>query len=127
MLGFEIITVESQVPPNTLSQMVNLTQSLVGEAVYCETLTSVDDFLVAGDVQLVFTAFAMVNEPDTISFSPGGDQANLTFVDDDGMPMVKLFNSLRFHLHQAIANVIIINIVCFFSICCYVGDTELLH
>ena len=71
--------------------MVNLTQSLVGEAVYCETLTSVDDFLVAGDVQLVFTAFAIVNEPDTISFSRGGDQANLTFIDDDGMPVVKLF------------------------------------
>ena len=85
MLGFEYITVGSQRPPTTLSQVVNLTQSLVGEAVYCETLSSADDNLVAGDIQLVFTAFAMVNEPDTISFSPGGDQANLTFIDDDGM------------------------------------------
>ena len=71
--------------PSTLSRSVDLTPSLIGETVFCGSPSYPEDDLVLGDLQFTLTAFAMVDEPDTISFSPGGDQANLTYVDNDGM------------------------------------------
>ena len=81
-IGFTFV--ESQGEPNTQVGLVDLMQSLVGETVFCRTLTFLDNNLVEGDQQFFLNAFAVVSEPDTISFSPGGGQANLTFIDDDG-------------------------------------------
>lgn len=91
----------SQGRPSTQSGLVDLTQSLVGEAVFCGTLSFPGDSRVVGDQQFVLTAFALVNEPDTISFTPGGDQANITYIDNDGMLVMQLFNRVRVSLMNA--------------------------
>ena len=85
MVGFTFTPVGVPGEPATLSQVVDLTPSLVGESVFCETLGFPDENLVMGDQQFLLTAFATANEPDIIRFSPGGDQANLTLLDNDGM------------------------------------------
>lgn len=83
MIGFTVS--QSDAILNRQSVLVNLTQALVGESIFCRVLSSAEDFLVAGDEVFDLTAFASVAEPDSISFRPGGDRANATFFDNDGM------------------------------------------
>ena len=71
--------------PGTPSQIDDLTPSLVGESVLCQTVNFPDQNLVTGDLRFLLTAFPTANEPDIIRFSPGGDQANITLLDNDGM------------------------------------------
>ena len=64
MIGFTFTPIGVLGDPATLSQVVDLTPSLVGESIFCETLGFPDENLVMGDQWFLLTAFATANEPD---------------------------------------------------------------
>ena len=81
-VGFNVTLPGTQ--PTTVSRSVNLTQSLVGETIFCSSPIVTDDNIL-GDRRFGLLGFATVAGPDSITFTPGGDQATLTVVDNDGM------------------------------------------
>ena len=84
-IGLTVARVPVLGEPAIISQVIDLTPSLVGESVLCQTISFPDDSIINGEFQFLLTAFATANEPDIIRFSPGGDQANITRLDNDGM------------------------------------------
>ena len=83
MIGFTVVMPGQE--PDVLSASINLTRSLVGESVFCGSPSFPDDDFVLGDQQFLLTAFAVVPEPNSVSFAPGRQEANLTLIDNDGM------------------------------------------
>lgn len=75
-----------QGPPIVQSSLINLPRIQINGAVvvFCRLQEYDEDNFVLGVQQFVLTAFVMVDEPDSVSFTLGGDQANITYIDNDG-------------------------------------------
>ena len=62
---------------------VNFEGVVVGDPLLCQNLTIQDDTIPEPDQVSLLSAF--IEGPLTISFAPGGDQATITVIDNDGM------------------------------------------
>ena len=101
--------------PDVQSPLLDLNQTLVGEAIFCASLPLPDDNVVLGDQRSIILAAAAVPEPDSVTFTSGGDRANLTVVDNDGM--YNLDGSEQHHRTDFnCENLLIVNCECFASV-----------
>ena len=62
---------------------VNFEGVMVGDPLLCQNLTVQDDAIPEPDQVSFLSAF--IEGPPTINFAPGGDQATVTVIDNDGM------------------------------------------
>ena len=62
---------------------VNFAGVMVGDPLLCQNLTIQEDSAVEQDQKVMLSAF--IEGLETVSFSPGGDNATVIVIDDDGM------------------------------------------
>ena len=68
----------------TFQSFVTLREADVGESIYCANVSYPFDSTLQGDQQLRIEAFATVDGSDMVSFTPGGDRADLMLIDATG-------------------------------------------
>ena len=62
---------------------VNFAGAMVGDPLLCQNLTIQEDDIPEPDQVALLSAF--IEGPPSISYAPGGDQATITIIDNDGM------------------------------------------
>jgi hypothetical protein len=80
LIGFS--TVQDMFEGFRASGEVNFEGAMVGDPLLCQNLTIQDDNIPEPDQVSILSAF--IEGPPTISYAPGGDQATITVIDNDG-------------------------------------------
>ena len=81
LIGFS--TVQDTFEGFRASGEVNFEGAIVGDPLLCQNFTVQDDDIPEPDQATLLSAF--IEGPPTINYAPGGDQATIIIIDNDGM------------------------------------------
>ena len=81
LIGFS--TIRGPLEGLRASGEVDFAGAMVGDPLLCQNLTIQEDDIPEPDQVALLSAF--IEGPQSISYAPGGDQATITIIDNDGM------------------------------------------